>query len=65
MRALFDASPRPWDVRVDETPSGQSFKIVDARGGVVALMKSAGGKKHGNSVLICEAVNHGNNGGEA
>jgi hypothetical protein len=54
---MSEASPRPWSVLVEETSAGASIKIVDARGGVVCLMKSAGGRKQANADLIVQAVN--------
>ncbi len=50
----LEISPRPWIVRVE----GGSVKIVDARGGVVALMKHAGGRKLDNARALAVAVNN-------
>lgn len=51
-------SPKPWAVEITKTPSGESVKIVDARGGVVALVKNGGGRKRANAERIVSAVNH-------
>ncbi len=52
-----EASPRPWQWVVETSPNGDSVKIVDARGGVVALIKAGGGRKRANAALIVLAVN--------
>ena len=53
-----EASPKPWTMSIDcGGANGDSVKIVDARGGVVCLMKAAGGRKLGNAAEIVEAVN--------
>lgn len=52
-----EASPKPWAVKVEPGKFGDSVKIVDARGGVVALMKAGGGRKLANAREIVEKVN--------
>lgn len=50
-------SPTPWSVRVLNDTVGKSVSILDARGGVVALMKHGGGRKEENANAIVEAMN--------
>lgn len=47
--------PLPWHVDISHSPSGETVKIIDANGGVAALMK--GPRKRENARLIVEAVN--------
>lgn len=52
-----DGSPLPWKTVNERTANGVSIKIVDANGGVVALLKNGGGRKIENAALIIRAVN--------
>ena len=50
-------SALPWTVRTKPVPTGHSIQIVDARGGVVALMKAGGARKMNSALAIVEAMN--------
>ena len=50
-------SALPWSIRTKPVPTGIQTQIIDARGGVVALMKAAGGRKAENARAIVDAVN--------
>ena len=50
-------SALPWSIRSKPVPTGFRYEIIDARGGVVALMKAAGGRKAENARAIVDAVN--------
>jgi len=54
---MSDTSPRPWSIHSISAKSGTTIQIIDARGGVVALMKAGGGRKADNAHLIVQAVN--------
>ena len=49
----------PWSIRSRpmRSETGLRYEIIDARGGVVALMKAAGGRKAENARAIVDAVN--------
>lgn len=51
------SSPRPWSIRTKSTPNGDSLSIVCRNGGVVAVLKNAGGRKLSNAAVIVAAVN--------
>jgi hypothetical protein len=51
-------SQTPWTVKIEAVGvDQQSVKILNATGGVVALMKNGGGRKVANAHLIVEKIN--------
>ena len=56
MPELNDISPAPWKVEVEPLPHGKrSVRIISNTGGVIALCKTARGKKDGNANLMASA----------
>jgi hypothetical protein len=55
---VYNQSPLPWAVRASiGGANGDSVAVVDKNGGVVCLMKNAGGRKLENAIFLVETVN--------